>query len=368
MIDIAQKYGAELARKSPEMIERVMQEQYRRHPELKTKYGAHGMQRCREDLEFHFGTLTEAVASEEKNLWLNYVAWGKIVLVSRKIRIDDLLDTMTIMQEAISANLSKRAAARANAYIDAAIKKLDTFPEAPPSFIDPCAPLQKLANSYLQALLSVDRNEARKLIRAALRSGARIQDLYKYVFEPVQKEIGRLWQMNHISVAQEHYCTATTEMLLGEINRECEEIDRGPHFFLGTCVAGVQHSIGIRMISELLGSNGWKVYYTGANTPSANLVDLISKFHIDVLGISAATAKDLGQVRELIGAVRTSNKAKTKIMVGGRIFNEYPSLWKKVGADATAKDALAAVDLAYKLVGVDGNVATTKKSTRKKAA
>jgi methanogenic corrinoid protein MtbC1 len=79
-------------------------------------------------------------------------------------------------------------------------------------------------------------------------------------------------------------------------------------------------------------------------------VELISKFHIDVLGISAATAMDLPQVRRLIEAVRTSNKAKTKIMVGGRIFNDFPQLWKKIGADAFAKDALSGVNTAFKLV------------------
>jgi methanogenic corrinoid protein MtbC1 len=88
----------------------------------------------------------------------------------------------------------------------------------------------------------------------------------------------------------------------------------------------------------------------GANTPSASLIDLINKFHIDVLGISAATAMDLPQVRRLIAAVRNSGKTKTRIMVGGRIFNEVKGLWKKVGADAWAKDAVSGVDVAYKLV------------------
>jgi hypothetical protein len=37
-------------------------------------------------------------------------------------------------------------------------------------------------------------------------------------------------------------------------------------------------------------------------------------------------------------------------MVGGRIFNDFPTLWKKVGADAFAKDAISGVNTAYKLV------------------
>lgn len=327
-----------------------MTELYHRHPEYEARYGTAGKQRCREDIDFHFCTLIEAMASRERDLFLNYVGWGKIVLVNRRVRTDDLIDTLLIMQEIIDNQVGGRAAALANSYIQEAVDRFQSFPDAPPSYIDLCSPLANVANAYLQALLSVDRDEARKVVRGAVQRGTRVQDIYRYIFEPVQREVGRLWQMNHISVAQEHYCTASTEMLMGELRRELEQSDRGPHFFLGTCVAGAQHSVGIRMLSELLESNGWKVYFTGANTPSASLLELISKFHIDVLGISAATAMDLPQVRRLIEAVRASGKTKTRIMVGGRVFNEVKGLWKKVGADAWARDALTGVDVAFKLV------------------
>jgi MerR family transcriptional regulator, light-induced transcriptional regulator len=365
MSDIAATLAAEISEDIGTLIDEVIREQYKRHPELEKRYGRAGMQRCREDIDFHFCTLIEALATGERNLFVNYVAWGKVVLVNRRVRLDDLIDTLTIMQEVLTKKVRKpTAAAAANRYIQTAIDRFDSFPNTPPSYIDPCAPMQKQANSYLQALLSVDRDEARRIIRIAVQSGTRVQDVYRYIFEPVQREVGRLWQMNHISVAQEHYCTASTEMLMGELAREREEAPRGPHFFLGTCVAGAQHSLGIRMLSELLETSGWKVYFTGANTPSASLVELIDKFHIDVLGISAATAMDLPQVRKLIEAVRNSKKENTKIMVGGRVFNEFPALWKKLGADAWSKDAVSGVNVAYKLV--DGKTAKPSRLTARK--
>lgn len=344
------EYAAEICAKADSLIDEVMRIQYKKHPELKQRFGVQGVSRCREDLNFHFSTLAEAITVDEPKLWLEYVAWAKVVLVNRGIRRDDLLDTLSIMQDAISAGISLEAAASANSHIQSALDRFDSFSDSPPTFIDRSDPLQEVASSYLQALLSVDRSEARKLIQAALQNGTSVQDIYQYVFDPVQREVGRLWQMNHISVAQEHYCTATTESLMSEIRGESAEIDRGPHFFLGTCAAGVQHSLGIRMLSELLGANAWKVYFTGANTPSASLVDLISRFKVDVLGISAATSMDLPQVRQLITAVRQSSKSETKILIGGRIFNEFPELWKKVGADSYAKDAVAGMKAADKLV------------------
>lgn len=361
MSDLSQKLASEISAKSATLVASVVKEQYRRHPELERRYGPAGKQRCREDIEYHFCTLVEAVAAEDEAIWLNYVVWGKTVLVSRKIRSHDLIDTFTLMQDVLSENVSKRASAIANEFLQRTIDLYDTFPDAPPSYIDSRAPLSDLANSYLQALLSVDRNEARKLIHTAIQKGTRVEDIYYYVFEPVQYEVGRLWQMNHISVAQEHYCTATTELIMGELHRDRDEIDLGPYFFLGTCVAGGYHSVGIRMVSELLEAAGWKVYFTGANTPASNILDLISQFTINVLGISASTPMDLPQVRKLIQSVRESSKADTKIMVGGRVFNDFPDLWRKVGADGWEKNAVSAVAMAFKMVQKKSPTPTRKK-------
>jgi methanogenic corrinoid protein MtbC1 len=361
MSELSQKLADEISARSASLIASVMKEQYRRHPELERRYGPTGRQRCREDIEYHFCTLAEAVAAEEEAIWLNYVVWGKIVLVSRKIRNDDLIDTFTFMQDALSDSVSKRASSVANNYLQKTIDLYDTFPDAPPSYIDSRSPLSDVANSYLQALLSVDRNEARRMIHTAIQEGTRVEDVYSYVFEPVQYEVGRLWQMNHISVAQEHYCTATTELIMGELHRDRDEIDRGPYFFVGTCVAGGYHSVGIRMVSELLEAAGWKVYFTGANTPASNILDLISQFTINVLGISASTPMDLPQVRKLIKSVRESSKADTKIMVGGRVFNDFPDLWRKVGADGWEKNAVSAVSMAFTMVQSKGPTPTRKR-------
>ncbi len=346
----AEQHAAEMSSKTPKLIEKTMAVMYSRHPELEARYGAAGKLRCREDVDFHYCTLTEAVAARDAGIFLKYVEWGKIVLVSRKVRTDDLTECLLIMQEVNRAELSKGTAAAANKYIQAALTKFGEMSTSIEPFIDACNPMAGSANTYLQALLSVDRDEARKLVRALRGRGARLQDIYRYIFEPVQREVGRLWQLNHISVAQEHYCTASTELIMSELQRDTEHTERKPHFFLGTCVAGAQHSIGIRMLSELLEAHGWKVYFTGANTPTQSLVELIARFKIDVLGISAATPMDLPTVRKLIQAVRNSGRAETKIMVGGRVFNDFPGLWKKVGADTWARDAISGAKMARKLV------------------
>lgn len=359
--------AAELSAKSSVLVDKTMRTMYERDPKLEERYGPAGKQRCREDVDFHICTLIESIAAGDPTMFLRYIEWGKIVLVTRKVRTDDLVRCLLLMQDVFEHSLTPSSAKCVNGYVQAAIEKFDSLRDSVQTYIDPCSPMANAANMYLQALLSVDRNEARKIVRSLRQGGSRVQDIYRYVFEPVQREVGRLWQINHISVAQEHYCTASTELIMGELQRDLEQSDRKPHFFLGTCVAGAQHSIGVRMLSELLEANGWKVYFTGANTPTASLIDLIERFKIDVLGISAATTMDLPQVRRLIEAVRKSGRSKTRIMVGGRVFNEFPKLWKKIGADSWAKDAISGARMAQKLVlgrkkqAVKGKVSKTRR-------
>jgi methanogenic corrinoid protein MtbC1 len=55
-------------------------------------------------------------------------------------------------------------------------------------------------------------------------------------------------------------------------------------------------------------------------------------------------------VENLIAMVRASvSSNKVKVLVGGYPFNLEPELWKRIGADAYAKDASEAVAVASRL-------------------
>jgi methanogenic corrinoid protein MtbC1 len=350
-----QQIAAELSGASERMVEKTVAALYRRHPAMKQRYGPAGRQRCREDIEFHFRVLTESVLAADENIVLKYVGWGKSVLIHRRVKTDDLIDCLLLMQDVIGEELGLKSAQVANAHIELAVDTFDSFADMPPSCIDPSSSLANIANSYLEALLSSDREQARKVIDSAARMGTGFPEIYQLVFQPVQREVGRLWQVNQITVAQEHYCTATTEMLMSEVHAREQAGPADGHLFVGACVAGEQHDIGIRMVCEVLETHGWRAYCTGANTPTASLADLVKRLNVAAIGLSCATALYLPVVRQAIAAVRETAKP-TKIMVGGRIFADFPGLWKKVGADAFAEDAASAVRVGAKLAGVKATV------------
>ncbi|NBW90650.1 MAG: PDZ domain-containing protein, partial [Gammaproteobacteria bacterium] len=110
---------------------------------------------------------------------------------------------------------------------------------------------------------------------------------------------------------------------------------------------GDMHDLGIRMVSDLLETEGWSVECLGANMPTPDVVEAVGpqphRGPSDLLLVSAGTPLAIRGVASLIGAVRqTLGKSAPATLVGGMPFHLAPNLWKKVGADGfSARAGLA---------------------------
>jgi methanogenic corrinoid protein MtbC1 len=188
------------------------------------------------------------------------------------------------------------------------------------------------------------------MILAAVREGVGVKQIYLFVLQRCQHEIGRLWQMNLLSVAQEHYCTAATQLIMSQLYPDIFTKEKNGRKLVATCVAGELHEIGVRMVSDFFELEGWDTFYVGADAPTASLLETLSEREADVLAVSATMTPHVRAVEELIEAVRSSEGGRgLKILVGGYPFNIAPELWRKVGADASARDALESVAVVNQL-------------------
>src|SRR5579864_7109686 len=79
------------------LVNQTLEVVYKADPEMEKRYGKVGRQRCREDIVFHYCTLTEAIAADDPQIFLRYIAWGKVVLASRRIPADDMKVTLAQM-------------------------------------------------------------------------------------------------------------------------------------------------------------------------------------------------------------------------------------------------------------------------------
>lgn len=329
----------------------VVQTHYEKRPELEARYGSKGRQKCLEDSHYHLSYLGEALAAGSADLFVDYVAWAKVLLTGLSVPETDLKENLEILKNVIARALDDAAGAEASAYVEAAIQKLPDLPGALPSCIDEQEPLSDLAHAYIEALLKGDRRRASELITTAASDGISVKDIYLHVFQKSQREIGRRWQMNEVSVAQEHFCTAATQMIMSQLYPYIFSNEKSGRVLVATCVGGDLHEIGVRMVADFFEMEGWDTFYLGANTPTEEVVNTVTERGAEVLGVSATMTFHVQTVRRLIEAVRAAPGGdRVLILTGGYPFMTDPNLWRSVGADGTAVDAEGAVAAATRLV------------------
>lgn len=198
---------------------------------------------------------------------------------------------------------------------------------------------------YLDALRRGDRHAAYRALDEALDDGRELGQVYLEVVQPAMREIGRLWQEDELTVAEEHLATAITEAAMSRMfERVFVWRDVRTPRLLAACAEEERHQMGLRMLCDLLELAGWETTYLGASVPIESLVDLVQKHKPDAVAISATIAPHVPRVREAINAIRSAPLERQPVIaVGGRVFLGDPSLADRVGADLTAADAEQAV-------------------------
>jgi len=328
----------------------VTERQFEARPDLLERYGERGRHHCHKDAEYHLSYLADSIASDSPALFADYVDWARVMLSSRGIPAGDLASNLEILCEVLRRELPGEPGEVASEYVAAGLRSLGrTAAPVPEEAGTPAEPLDELFQPYLESLLEGRRQEASRMIQRAVEDGVSVKDVYLHVFQRSQYEIGRRWQTNRLSVAQEHYCTAATQLIMSQLYPYIFSTEKNGLALVGSCVAGDLHEIGVRMVSDFFEMEGWDTFYLGANTPTTDLIRTLEERDADVLAVSATMAFHVRAVTDLIAAVR-SRLDGVKVLVGGYPFNVDPDLWRRIGADGSARDAQEAIELAKRLV------------------
>ena len=215
------------------------------------------------------------------------------------------------------------------------------------------AELGDLAARYVERLRARDEPGALEMIRGALASDPDPRRLYLDVLEPTLHEVGRLWEIGEIDVAEEHRITHMVDRHMAETRAagRTGTQPKGRRFACMT-VPGDQHTLGARMVSDFLEMDGWRSSYLGGNLSIRHALQAIQADPPDLLLLSATVEQARHAVEDMIAGVRASSSLRSlRILAGGQLFKQDPELWRQVGADGTAVDAQGAVEAANRLFG-----------------
>jgi methanogenic corrinoid protein MtbC1 len=332
-----------------EVAEKVTAEFLLRHPDWVTRYGDRARRLGIEDAIFHQDFLAAAIETGEARALGEYLRWTAGVLEARGIAPRFLHENLEQIARELESRLPPPLASEVAEFVKAGLDAALTGGANVAGSAASVSELSRVQALYLQAILHGQRQAAAGIAVETVRQGCSVPDVYADVLQESMYEVGRLWETNRITVAQEHMATAITQYVIARLYPLIHSAQPPRGRMVITGVEGEQHQVGPNMVADVLESAGWDVRFLGTDTPAAGVLQAVEKHRADVLGISATMLFNLPNVRRLIAEARAVPGRNLRVILGGCAFRAAPELYKELGADGVALDVRAALRLAATL-------------------
>lgn len=293
----------------------------------------------------HLDFLIATLATDELQLFEAYIAWVADVMSARGLETETLSTSLRLLKAFFERRLDPVAFAPVSAVLSwglAVVEGLPTGQRPAPSPLMP-SPLPYV-EQLTRTLIEGDIGSTRALIKRAQFEGSSYLHIATRLFQPSLYDVGRLWQENKISVAQEHLASTLTQTLLSQLFIRADFAIANGRKALLACVAGNTHALGLRIVSDALELSGWTVQFLGADVPGDALLLQVDSWRPDVVCLSGAFVQQLPELRRVITEIRgTFLTHRPTIIVGGLATNEVKNIWRWLGADEWFPDAEKAI-------------------------
>lgn len=221
------------------------------------------------------------------------------------------------------------------------------------------------ADRFLLELLGDQPPLQYPTVEMLLSEGAELEALCLGLFGPAASRLGSLWRDDRCDFTTVTVALGRLHRLMRELSAAFDHsrarVSRPPRVLLAQ-PPDEQHLFGLAMVAEFLRRDGWDVIGgVGAAVPDPGA--RVRDEWVDLAGFSIGSDDRIDWLRETIRRVRAmSCNEHVRIVVGGPVFTAHPEWALEVGADGTARDAAAAVELANSLVAerISGELEASK--------
>lgn len=204
-------------------------------------------------------------------------------------------------------------------------------------------------HKYVEAILRGKRQEALTVVLDAFREHGDVIDIYVHVLQPSMYEVGRRWETNRITVAEEHMATAITQYVLAQLYSELEPSDQNRGRAVITGVQGELHQVGANIVADAFEADGWNVQFLGTNTPPEAVLEAVEQHEATLFGVSATMVFNIDAVASLVEEVRRRwGGAGPKVLLGGAAFRTAPRMVDELDVSGWAGDVRTALSMARK--------------------
>ncbi len=197
------------------------------------------------------------------------------------------------------------------------------------------------ADTVLELIQAHRRDQVVELVRSVARD-ANLAAAVALLAE-VQREVGRRWQQQEFTVADEHAATAIVDLALASACLEAAP-SRPPAegVVVVACAEEEWHVMPALMAAEQLRAGGWDVVFLGASTPAEHLRRFLAAGPPAAVALSCTVPLHLPGARRSVSA---SHAAGVPVLAGGAAFGTTPGRATAIGADAWASSTDSAATI-----------------------
>jgi len=203
------------------------------------------------------------------------------------------------------------------------------------------------------AVMTQNINGTVEKTKEALAKGTPALDIVQKGLAEGMKVVGDKFEAGELFLPQimmsAKAMSGAMEVLAPELGKDGGAANAG--FALSFVQEGDIHDIGNRLVSTMLGANGFTVKVLGVDVANDRIIEEIKKSDADkilLVGSALMTTSMLGQ-KDLMALIEEEGvRSKVKCMFGGAPVSQ--SWVDEIGADGTAENAAEAVVVAKKIM------------------
>lgn len=204
-----------------------------------------------------------------------------------------------------------------------------------------------LSEQFEEALLSLDRLSARKLV-LAVRDQMTPMELVDHVIVAALARIGEKWERGDAALSQVYMSGRICEELVDGLlpPGDPQRKDQPP---MAIAVLDDYHLLGKRIVYSVLRAGGFELKDYGRVTVD-EVIGKARGDQIRVLLISTLMLHSALRVKDVVAGLKAES-FDVKVVVGGAPFIFDAQLWREVNADAMGRSASEVPDIVRTMMG-----------------
>jgi len=213
---------------------------------------------------------------------------------------------------------------------------------------------EELYKAMFQSIIDGDSDVAASLAKQAIDSGLDPLEAINEGFVPGVNQVGEQFSCGDMFLPELVMAGEAMKTAISVLEPEMAKRGTERKVFGKVVLATVQgdiHDIGKTLVGTMLAAYGFQVYDLGVDVPILKVVEKAREVNADIVALSALLTTTMVRQRDVIEALEDVGlRARVKVMVGGApVTHEWV---EQIGADGYSEDAVGAVNVAKKLLGV----------------